>query len=42
MNVDHAVTVGMIVWPLLGLLGIAAVLGVIFIILSVIADGFKH
>lgn len=39
---DHAVTVGMIVWPALAILGVCAVLGVIFFILSIIAEGFKH
>jgi hypothetical protein len=37
----EAMTVGMIVWPLLGILGVCAVLGVLAWILSVFADAFK-
>lgn len=39
---NQAVTVGMIVWPMLVILGIVGVLGVIAVILTIIDDGFKH
>jgi hypothetical protein len=38
----ETVTVGMIVWPLLGLLGIAVVIGIVIYVLSIFADAFKH
>ena len=39
---DQAVTVGMIVWPVLGI-GAALLVGAIFIVvLWVIAQGFNH
>ncbi len=39
---DHVVTVGMIVVPLLVIFGAAVVIAVLFWILSVIASGFNH
>jgi len=38
----ETVTVGMIVWPLLAILGVVAVAGVIILVLSIFADAFKH
>lgn len=39
---DKAVTVGAVVWLVLGIVSVLGVLGAIFFVLSVIADGFKH
>ena len=39
---DQAITVGMVLWIGGGILLFVGVLTVIFVILSVIADGFKH
>ncbi len=39
---DHAVTVGMIVWPALAILGVVGVVAVLLAILSIFADAFKH
>lgn len=37
-----AITVGMFAWAMLVIGGIVGVLAVIYIILSVIGEGFKH
>ena len=42
MTMHETVTVGMIVWPLLAILGVVAVAGVIIMVLSIFADAFKH
>ena len=42
MTMHETVTVGMIVWPLLAILGVVAVAGVIILVLSIFADAFKH
>lgn len=39
---DKAVTVGGVVWAMLAIVAVLGVLGAIFFVLSVIADGFKH
>lgn len=39
---NETLTVGMIVWPLLGLLGIGLVIAIILYVLSIFADAFKH
>lgn len=38
----ETVTVGMIVWPMLAILGVCALVGVLVLILSIFADAFKH
>lgn len=39
---DTTLTVGMIVWPALGVIGLVVVLSVIYVILKVIGDGFSR
>lgn len=39
---DHAITVGMVVWPAVFILGAVVVIGGALWILSIFADGFKH
>lgn len=39
---DHVVTVGMIVWPALAVLGGLVVLGFLVWIISIFASGFNH
>ena len=39
---DQAVTVGALVWFLVIVAGVAGVLGVLFFILSIIGEGFRH
>lgn len=38
----EAVTVGMIVWPALAILGVLAVCGLFILFLSIIASNFNH
>ena len=39
---DHAITVGMVAWSVLGVLGIVVVLGIFVVVLAVIASGYNH
>ena len=39
---EHIVTVGMVAWALMGILGVGFVLGVIGVVLYVIASEFNH
>jgi hypothetical protein len=39
---DHAITVGMVVWASVAVLGVIGVIGVCLWILSIFADAFKH
>lgn len=39
---DHAITVGMVVWTSLAVIGVIGVLGIFILVLSIIASGFDH
>ena len=39
---DKAVTVGAVVWTVLGIAAVLGVLGAIVFVLSLFADAFKH
>lgn len=39
---DQPITLGMLFWPAVAILGTLGVLGVLVFILSIIAEGFKH
>lgn len=38
----ETVTVGMIVWPFIGIIGLMVGLGLVVWVLSIIASGFNH
>jgi hypothetical protein len=39
---NEPITVGMVLWPLIGFGGLVILLGVIILILSFIGDSYKH
>lgn len=39
---DQAITVGMVMWALVAILGVVGVIGACLWVLSLFADAFKH